>query len=657
MGKIKKDVSRVERYKPLVLDEFIPQPQTKLYIESPEIKELEKLAYDGPLGALYTKEKTAFHLWAPTVMAVNLIVYEDNYAPTKKIIPMVLNDELHIWQTGVEGDCHGLTYRYELFYTDGTSRRSVDPYSRAVTVNGKRSVVVDLPRTNPENWGGRMEPFSAPTDAIIYEANIRDLSMDVNSGIKNKGKYLGVIEEGTKNPLGSKTGLDYLKELGITHVEFLPMFDFATVDETGEIPTEYNWGYDPLNYNAPEGTYSTNAYDPMLRITEMKQMIQGLHDAGIRVIMDVVYNHVYEVDNHSLNRTVPGYYFRTTHEGYLSNGTGVGNDTASERKMMRKYIVDSVTYWAKEFHLDGFRFDLMGIHDIETMNAVRKALDEIDPSIMVFGEGWDLMTELPWYKKASHHNAIEMPRVGQFNDGIREALKGNDFDPHTRGFINGAWYTENKLADNFMAAISTGQYSEPGQVIQYVEAHDNYTLYDRLVTADPNLDKDTIIRLHELATTAVLLSQGVPFIHAGQEFLRTKFGVRDSYNSADQINKMDWLRQEKYEHTVVMVRDLIKLRKAEPLLRLKTYEEIGRTIRILHASYQRVAFEYRQDNERIIIVLNAQSNPLKYDLEQGDYIMKLVDGEVFLDDDNMTGEIDSFLIEPYTTLVLKQYLD
>lgn len=432
------------------------------------------------------------------------------------------------------------------------------------------------------------------------------------------------------------------------------MFDYATVDETGENPTQYNWGYDPLNFNAPEGIYSTNAYDPCLRIKEMKKMIKGLHDAGIRVIMDVVYNHVYEVDNHSLNRTVPGYYFRYNADGYLSNGTGVGNDTASERLMMRKYIVDSVKYWAEEYQIDGFRFDLMGIHDVDTMNEVRRVLDEIDPTIIVFGEGWDLHTELEWHKKASHFNAMKMPGVGQFNDGIRESLKGNDFDAHTRGFINGAWYTENKLAGNFMAGAGTDQYLEPGQVVQYVEAHDNYTLYDRLVTADPTLDRDTIIRRHELATTAVLLSQGIPFLHAGQEFLRTKYGVRDSYNSSVTINQIDWLRQENYEHTVKMVRGLIALRKSEPMFRLRTFEEIQATMRILHASYQMIAFEYRNEQQRMIVVFNAQGRPLDFALEKGDYIMKLVDGEVFLNDDMKTGVINSFLIEPYTTLVLKQ---
>ncbi|MBF6626109.1 type I pullulanase [Aerococcaceae bacterium zg-BR9] len=643
----------MKRYKSLALDEYRPQPQTRTFKLNPKIAELEKLHYAGELGAIYTAEQTEFRLWAPTAHTVELVIYEDYYAPVLEKYLMTKEEEA-IWTIKVDGDCHGMTYRYEVTFEDGSSRRSVDPYSKAVTVNGKRSVVVDLSRTNPEGWGERMAPFSAPTDAVIYELHVRDFTADKNSGVTKRGKFLGAIETGTKNPLGSSTGIDYIKQLGVTHVEFLPMFDYASVDETGEDPTQYNWGYDPLNYNAPEGSYSTNAYDPFVRIKEMKQMIQGFHDAGIRIIMDVVYNHVYEVENHSFHRTVPGYFFRHTESGQFSNGTGVGNDTASERAMVRKYIVDSVTYWAKEYHIDGFRFDLMGIHDVETMNEIRRALDEIDSSIIMLGEGWELMTELPFEKKASHYQAKRMARIGQFNDSLREALKGNDFDAHTRGFINGAWYMENQVAGNIMAGLGLDYYLEPGQVIQYVEAHDNYTLYDRLVTADPHMDRDTIIRRHELATSIILLSQGVPFIHAGQEFLRTKYGVRDSYNQPNHINQLDWLRQENYEHTVCLVRGLIALRKAEPMFRLKTYEEIQRTMRILHASYQMVALEYSNDDERMIVVYNAQENPLAYSLEYGDYIMKLVDGQVHLSDDYMTGMIDHFLIEPYTALVLKQ---
>ncbi|MGO4937533.1 type I pullulanase [Fundicoccus sp. Sow4_H7] len=612
--------------------------------------------YTGNLGAIYTPEYTEFKLWAPTASQVEIMIYDGYYGSLKKTILMSRSADNRIFEKRIDGDQHGLTYRYRLTFLDSSVKMTVDPYAKAVTVNGHRSVVVDLKRTNPEGWGERMPAFEDKSKAIIYELHVRDFSVDDNGGISHRGKFLAFTEKGTKNKVGSPTGIDYLKKLGVTHVEFLPIFDYATVDETVEEPVEYNWGYDPYNFNAPEGSYSTNPYDPFLRITELKQMIKALHDAGIRVIMDVVYNHVYEVEHQSFHKTVPGYFYRYDEAGRLSNGTGVGNDTASERYMMRKYILDSVKYWVEEYHIDGFRFDLMGIHDITTMNEVRKTLDAIDPSILLFGEGWDLATALDSDKKASHNNASFMPRIGQFNDGLREALKGNDFDAKARGFINGAWYMEQKLAKNFMAGVDFGNYDDPKQLIQYVEAHDNYTLYDRLTAADPNLDKDTLIKRHEMATTIVLLSQGISFIHAGQEFLRTKNGVRDSYNSLDAINQIDWMRQETYRHSVELTRKLIALRQSEPLLTLSTYDEIKETMTLLRADYQIVAFEYKKDNQRLIVVFNAQNNRVNYPLDEGEYIVKLIDGTVHLDDHTVTPMINTIAIEPYTSIVLKQYL-
>lgn len=611
--------------------------------------------YDGPLGAIYSKEFTEFRLWAPTASQVELIIYEDYYGQATEQIVMEEDYSNNIFKLKLEGDLHGLTYRYRLVFLDGTTHKTVDPYAKAVTVNGQRSVVVDLERTNPENWGTRMPAFSKPSDAIVYELHVRDLSSSKSSGIRNQRKYIGAIEKGTVNRYGSSTGLDYIKELGVTHVEFLPIFDYQTIDETMAEPLSYNWGYDPQNYNVPEGSYSTNPYDPFCRIKETKEMIQGFHDEGIRVIMDVVYNHVYEVETQSLFKTVPGYHFRYDNQRRYTNGTGVGNDTASERYMMRKYIVDSVVYWAKEYHIDGFRFDLMGIHDIETMNAVREALDEIDPSIIVFGEGWNLNTPLDHHKKAMIENAKEMPRIGFFNDGLREALKGNDFDSSARGFINGAWYMENLLVNNFIGGGYSGRFDNPMQLVQYVEAHDNYTLYDRLLTADPEIDPEILVRRHELASTIILLSQGIPFIHAGQEFLRTKYGVRDSYNKPDSINKMDWNRREEYKSTVNLVRDLIQLRKQEPAFRLGSYEEINRIVEVVRTDYQIVQVHFNMPEYRLIVVFSAQSNLLRVPLEQGNYIAKLHNGTVYLDDETIYEEIDQVSIEPYSSLILKQY--
>lgn len=611
--------------------------------------------YDGELGAIYSKDETVFKLWAPTASQVELLVFDGFYGRLKQSIVMVRNENKNHFFYKMPGDHHGLTYRYRLTFLDGRVNESNDPYARAVTVNGQRSVVTDLSRTNPDNWQERKINTDSVSQAIIYELHVRDFTVADNSGVSQKGKFLGAIEENATNSFGSPTAIDYLKELGVTHVEFLPLFDYQTVDETVEHPREYNWGYDPQNYNAIEGSYATDSYNPFSRIKELKSMIQGFHDAGIRVIMDVVYNHVYQVEDHSFQKTVPGYFFRYNEEGQFTNGTGVGNDTASERYMMRKYIVDSVTYWAKEFNLDGFRFDLMGIHDIKTMNSVRQALDKIDPNILLFGEGWDLYTPLQKDEEANHRNAIFMPHIGQFNDGLRTALKGNDFDPKARGFVNGAWHMEQALAQNVLGGVDFGSYHEPQQLIQYVEAHDNYTLYDRLIAADPHLSDKEIVKRHELGTTIVLLSQGIPFIHAGQEFLRTKQGVRDSYNSPDEINEIDWDRQEHYRHSVTLVRDLIKLRKSEPLFRMNSYAEIRKRTEVIRTDYKIVQIKYLGDEYDIMVVFNGQNNNLTIPLQEGKYIKKVMNGQVYLDDDHITDNINHITISDFSTLVLKKY--
>lgn len=625
----------------LTREDLLTQTRSEIFIQSKQ--------YHGELGAIYSAEQTLFKLWAPTAERVELLIYDGYYGGLQERHVMGQSSDGQVHYHAQKGDCHGMTYRYHLTFPDGTTTKTVDPYAKAVTVNGQRGVVVDLARTNPENWGGRMAPL--PLDeTIVYELHIRDFTSSPQSGAEYKGKYLGVIEQGTTNPNGESTGLDYLRELGVTHVELLPFFDYVTVDETQENPVDYNWGYDPLNYNVPEGSYATNAYDPFVRIRELKQMIQGLHDAGLRVIMDVVYNHVYQVERHPFHQTVPGYFFRQNHDGSLSNGTGVGNDTASERPMMRKFIVDSITYWAKEYNIDGFRFDLMGIHDVDTMNEVRRALDEIDPSIIVFGEGWDLMTPLAHHEKASHHNAPYMAGIGQFNDGLREALKGNDFEAAAKGFVNGAWYQERLAAINMMACIDYQHYLVPQQLIQYVESHDNFTLFDKLRGASPELDMTTIVRQHQLATTMVLLAQGIPFIHAGQEFLRTKHGVRDSYNKPDAINQLDWVRRSQFAQAVTYVQQLIALRKAEPLFRLTDYAAIQQSMSVLRADYQIVALALGD----YILVFNAQHNVLNYDLPSGDYQLVIHDGDVYVENRPVVSIAESIAIQPFRPLVIKR---
>ena len=613
-------------------------------------------SYDGELGALYEKEGTLLRVWTPTAKSVEVWIYaDDSFKGPSTKIEMVQKPK-GIFVAYLPGDQHGTIYVYKIFFLNNRESISVDPYARATTVNGMKSVIADLNRTNPDGWGERLPAFGLPEEAIIYELHIRDFSISETSGIVNKGKFLGLTEKNTQNASGRKTGLDYLIDLGITHIQILPMFDYATVDEANLTEPQYNWGYDPLNYNVPEGSYSTDPFDPFNRIFELKQMIRTLHDNGLRVIMDVVYNHVYDPKDQALERTVPGYFYRYNADGSLANGTGVGNDTASERHMMRKYIIDSVKYWAKEYHLDGFRFDLMGIHDSVTMNAIREALDKIDPSIIIIGEGWEMSTPLPEDLKASQRNAQAMPRIAHFNDSIRIALKGSDFgDEKDRGFISGKNYLEDLLLRNIKGAMhlsSHSSYVDPEQVIQYVEAHDNLTLYDKLLRSNPDDSEEVRIKRHTLATSIVLLSQGVPFIHGGQEFLRTKAGVANSYQSPDEINQFEWERVTTFQESVAYVKGLIALRKSEYLFRLHTIEEIEAHFTILSENFNIVAFSLTNSEKKYIVIFNGNRSDVIFRIQKGKYAILVEDNQVFLESMPEAVLMEKILVKAHTTSVL-----
>ena len=613
-------------------------------------------SYDGELGALYEKEGTLLRVWTPTAKSVEVWIYaDDSFKGPSTKIEMVQKPK-GIFEAYLPGDQHGTIYVYKILFLNNRESISVDPYARATTVNGMKSVIADLNRTNPDGWGERLPAFGLPEEAIIYELHIRDFSISETSGIVNKGKFLGLTEKNTQNASGRKTGLDYLIDLGITHIQILPMFDYATVDEANLTEPQYNWGYDPLNYNVPEGSYSTDPFDPFNRIFELKQMIRTLHDNGLRVIMDVVYNHVYDPKDQALERTVPGYFYRYNADGSLANGTGVGNDTASERHMMRKYIIDSVKYWAKEYHLDGFRFDLMGIHDSVTMNAIREALDKIDPSIIIIGEGWEMSTPLPEDLKASQRNAQAMPRIAHFNDSIRIALKGSDFgDEKDRGFISGKNYLEDLLLRNIKGAMhlsSHSSYVDPEQVIQYVEAHDNLTLYDKLLRSNPDDSEEVRIKRHTLATSIVLLSQGVPFIHGGQEFLRTKAGVANSYQSPDEINQFEWERVTTYQESVAYVKGLIALRKSEYLFRLHTHEEIDAHFTMLSENFNIVAFSLTNSKKKYIVIFNGNRSDTIFRIQKGKYAILVEDNQVFLESMPEAVVMEKILVKAHTTSVL-----
>lgn len=612
-------------------------------------------ATDEKLGFIYSPESTLFRLWAPVASRIALILFKHLYEDEAEYLTM--NETTPgTFEVEVPRNLDNTAYKFGVFYPDGNYIETTDPYAVAATSNGERSVVVDLNTTNPEKWGNRMPAFTATTDAVIYEASVRDFTMAESSGAKNRGKFLGAIEKGTLSPNGLPTGIDYLKELGITHLQLMPMYDFETVDEDNQTE-KYNWGYDPQNYNVPEGSYATDARDPKTRIREMKQMIQGLHDAGIRVIMDVVYNHVYEIETHPFEMVAPGYYFRRNADGSFSDGTGVGNDTASERAMMHKYILNSVKYWTEEFHIDGFRFDLMGIHDVDTMNAVRNTLDEIDPSIIVLGEGWNLNTNLPEDRRATSINARQMPRIGHFNDAMRTAIKGSDMNgAFDTGFISGKPFMEQWIAINQQGGLFYPQdiagYQQPDQMIQYVEAHDNHTLYDKLVINMPHDDERTRTRRHLLASTLGLLAQGVPFIHSGQEFLRTKQGYENTYNVSDAINKMDWERRDSKAKEVAYIKDLIRLRHAEPLFRMKKSEEIAKHMEVLQADHYQIVWQLENDTDLYYVFFNGNGDPRYFNIEEDNFELLVHDCNVTLDNPRVWIDTDEIKVEGFSTTVL-----
>ncbi|WP_349643648.1 type I pullulanase [Bacillus wiedmannii] len=585
------------------------------------------------LGNIYTPQHTKFRVWAPTASEAKLVTYKKWNDKIGTEINMQ-QGEKGTWKSELKGNQKGLFYTYKVKIGDKWTE-AVDPYARAASVNGDKGAVVDLEETNPKKWKGNKNPkFNNPEDAIIYELHVRDLSIQPESGIKQKGKYLGVTEKGTRGPEGVKTGLDHMKDLGVTHVQLLPIFDYASVNEENLNEPQYNWGYDPKNFNVPEGSYSTNPYEPTVRITELKQMIQTLHDNNLRVVMDVVYNHMYNAAESNFHKLVPGYYYRYNEDGTFANGTGVGNDTASERKMMRKFMVDSVTYWAKEYNLDGFRFDLMGIHDYETMNEIRKAVNQIAPSIILHGEGWDLNTPLAPELKANQKNAEKMKGIAHFNDNIRDGLKGSVFEEKENGFVNGKENMEDRIKKGITAGIdydvNLSTYQDPEQILTYVEAHDNHTLWDKLELTNPGDSEEVRKQMHKLSSSILLTSQGIPFLHAGQEFMRTKYGDHNSYKSPDSINQMDWLRRASFNNEVDYMKGLIELRKKYSAFRMTSAEQIKKQVSFIDAPKNVVAYSIKGNgnkNEYFMVTHNANREAVDITLPSKGPWKVLVDGK------------------------------
>ena len=589
----------------------------------------EKYRYDGKLGVEYSSEKSTFRLFSPLSNKVEILLNDE-------VLEMNKNDN-GVYELEVTRNLDGSSYMYKVYFDD-IVYTTLDPYAISCNANGENGYIIDLGKTNPLNFK-RMSSFENILDTVIYELHIRDFTLNA----KNKGKYLGVVEE---------KQLNYLKKLGVTHIQILPFYDYSS-DSVDELNPDlrYNWGYDPVNYNIPEGSYSTNPQDPYNRIKELKEMIKVLHENGFRVIMDVVYNHVFDAMDHSLWKTLENYAFRFYDNGEFSNVTGCGNDVASEKYMIRKYIVDSIKYWASEYKLDGFRFDLMGILDVETMNKIRKELNKIDDSIIILGEGWDLNTNLNKELKANQYNAYKMPNISFFSDDMRDSLRGSTFEKLERGFVNNGTVDE-RLLNSIKGGINLRGYISPNQVIQYIEAHDNNTVFDHFEITNSESSLDERIRMQAIATSIVLCSQGIPFIHAGQEFFRTKFGIENSYKSSDEINKFDFERAQKYQEYVNYFSDLIKYRRSNDLFKLGNFDVIEEKIDIIRFDYESLIFSI--DN-KLLIAVNVSKDTKSFNIPdnyKGNY--RVIFENFRKNETNKTILLDNILMQGLEFILLEK---
>lgn len=588
----------------------------------------------------YSPKETTFQLTtSPDVKKVNVLLSDtDSDNSAEQMIKQMKHVGAGKWKLTVKSDLKGKYYLFSV-YNNAQPDNTPGIFAKAVGVNGKRGAIVDLRDTDPEGWNSDVRPtLNNPCDLVIYEMHHRDFSVDLSSGLKNKGKFLALTEP---------KAIEHLQRLGVNAVHILPSYDYASVDESKPDVPQYNWGYDPLNYNVPEGSYSTDAATPTTRIREFKQMVQALHKAGIRVILDVVYNHTFDINGSNFQKTYPDYFYRKTAEGKYSDGTGCGNETASEKPLMREFMKESVEYWVKEYHIDGFRFDLMGVHDIETMNEIRAMVDKIDPSIYIYGEGWSAGScAYPQEKLAMKAHAKQLDGIGAFSDEMRDALRGPFSDDHKGGFLIGEPNQEESIKFGIVGAIAHPQiditkvnYSreawtnEPSQMVAYVSCHDDMCLTDRLRATMPYITDDELIRLDLLAQTAVLTSQGVPFILAGEEMLRDKKGVHNSFRSPDSINRLDWNNLKRYPQVFDYYAGLIALRKAHPAFRMGKAEEVRKNLEFADAPKGVVAFRLKNNAggdawQNIYVVLNSQKTPQNVKVAEGSYTKVVANGKV-----------------------------
>ena len=640
---------------------------------------------------IYSKVKTLFKLNAPTTVnldgmtgattqidkkkQVEIHIYEDGQGGKAiKTIKMKANGE-NRWEATVKGDLKGKFYTFDI-----GKGETPGVFAKAVGVNGMRGAIVDMAETNPQGWENDQRPvILSPADLVIYEMHWRDFSIDVSSGLKNKGKFLALTEP---------KAIEHLKNLGVNAVHILPSFDYASVDETKLDTPQYNWGYDPKNYNVPEGSYSTDPYNPVTRIKEFKQMVQALHKAGIRVILDVVYNHTFNIDHSNFQLTYPDMYYRKTADGKYSDGSGCGNETASEKPLMREFMLESVKYWIDEYHIDGFRFDLMGVHDIETMQQIRAEVNKIDPSIYIYGEGWSAGScAYPVDKLAMKANAQQLNGIAAFSDDMRDALRGPFSDDHKGALLAGIPGEEESLKFGIVGGIAHPQVdmtkvnydkkpwnNNPTEQISYVSCHDDMCLVDRLKASIPSLtDKNIpekertaeLIRIDQLAQTAVFTSQGVPFILSGEEMLRDKKGVHNSYNSPDSINHLDWNNLQRYPQLFTYYKNLIQLRKNHPAFRLATGDKVRQHLEFLPAVNSKdvkqdclVGFLLKDLQEidawkTIVVIYNFNKEAKEMAIPEGTYTIACCNGAI---DEAGLGEVSGkeVLVDGQSALILFQ---
>lgn len=607
--------------------------------------------YGNDLELVYSPEQSVFTLWAPTAGKVRLNLYRagEGGEPDEQLEMEPADDGT--WRIRVDRDLKGSFYTFQIEKDGKWLDETPGIWAKAVGINGNRAAVIDLNETNPEGWESDSRPeLKMYSDIILYELHHRDFSISPDSGIENKGKFLALTETGTKSPEGEASGLDHLKELGVTHIHILPSFDFATIDERKLEENKYNWGYDPKNYNVPDGSYSTDPANPVTRIREFKEMVKSLHQNGFRIVLDVVYNHTASTDRSNFNLTVPGYFYRQNEDGSYSNASGCGNETASEREMVRRYIIDSVKYWAKEYHIDGFRFDLMGIHDIETMNCLRKELMEIDPTIFIYGEGWVAAdSPLPQEQRAVRDNVNQMEGIAVFCDDFRDGVRGSTFDEENPGYASGnidghyepvkfgiVGATEHPEVDYNGLLYSPGHYAAaPSQAVNFVACHDGYTLVDKLkLSVKGDNAAEELVPIDKLVHTILLTSQGIPFIRGGEEIMQDKQGEPNSFKSPDSVNQIEWSFKAKNKDVFNYIKGLIALRKAHPAFRIPTVDGLQQWLHFLNTGDSGVIAytlgEYANGDEwkEILVAYNGNRHPAEINIPDEEWTVICRDGQI-----------------------------